>query len=120
MPHRVRNFLRLLAAWRWDRVIRRRAVPGRWFIFRDAPDDVVTQWAESDVSEFADSLPLQQAIVQAQGERELRSFRRRHGSAAGSTAADSQPGVGLQAIPAGPVGAAPAGAASPMPAQRAS
>ena len=73
---RVRDFLGLLAAWRWDHIVRRRAVPGRWFIFHDAPDQVVSRWAATEPGEVASDPLLDLAVLQAQGELEL---RRLHG-----------------------------------------
>lgn len=79
------RLLRVLTAWRWDLVIRWRASPGRCFIFRDAPDQVVARWAARDAAEPVRDPMLEQTVIQAQGELELRALRRRCGASACTT-----------------------------------
>lgn len=69
------SLLARLAAWRWDIRITWRATRGRWFIFRDAPQSVVATWANTAPERFVRSPQLQQAVVQAQGELNLREQR---------------------------------------------
>jgi hypothetical protein len=83
------RLLRVLNALRWNLVIRWRAAPGRWFIFRDAPDEVVSRWAESDLDKLDHSPILQQTVIQAQGELELRALQSRCGAGACTTKANT-------------------------------
>lgn len=73
----------------WDLRVSWRVSHGCWFTFRDVPQAIVARWAATAPARFDGRPMLGRAIVQAQGELELRRLRCRGGARTGSAIGDA-------------------------------
>lgn len=84
----------------WDLRVTWRASHGSWLTFRDVPQAIVARWAATSPARFDGRPMLGRAIVQAQGELELRRLRCRGGArrAAAIDGAPDRSAGGLQPL----------------------